>query len=260
MKLSIVFLLGCSLAESLCDLYTTALLVNNTAENQYTLMTLLVNTAVIGNYTATNTGVVVPGILSPGTLNGTEVSLLQYFTGKFNTTNVNGSPGMVNFLDDGGAAPLLLNKPANGTSSNQYFLLTHLYELFGKLLGCSMSPTYSGDISMYETHKFMELSYVQVAYFIEQVGLSAKSFGVTCTDVTAIVAGLNNLFNNKCDVPKSIAGGSTAPQSICNGSDCPLAPNATCSVTSTNSTITNSTKTNFQHISVWLILIFSALL
>lgn len=33
----------------ICDYYTTALLKNNTAENQYTLLTLLVNTVVIGN-------------------------------------------------------------------------------------------------------------------------------------------------------------------------------------------------------------------
>jgi hypothetical protein len=34
---------------SICDYYTTALLTNNTSENQYTLLTLLVNTVVIGN-------------------------------------------------------------------------------------------------------------------------------------------------------------------------------------------------------------------
>lgn len=34
---------------SICDYYTTALLQNNTAVNQYKLLTLLVNTAVIGN-------------------------------------------------------------------------------------------------------------------------------------------------------------------------------------------------------------------
>jgi len=33
----------------ICDYYTTALLKNNTAENQLTLLTLLVNTVVIGN-------------------------------------------------------------------------------------------------------------------------------------------------------------------------------------------------------------------
>lgn len=34
---------------SVCDYYTTALLKNNTAENQATLLTLVVNTVVIGN-------------------------------------------------------------------------------------------------------------------------------------------------------------------------------------------------------------------
>jgi hypothetical protein len=34
---------------SICDYYTTALLKNNTAANQKTLLTLVVNTAVIGN-------------------------------------------------------------------------------------------------------------------------------------------------------------------------------------------------------------------
>lgn len=36
---------------SICDYYTTALLKENTAENQLTLLTLLVNTVVIGNCT-----------------------------------------------------------------------------------------------------------------------------------------------------------------------------------------------------------------
>jgi hypothetical protein len=35
--------------ESICDFYTTALLEENTAENQATLLTLVVNTVVIGN-------------------------------------------------------------------------------------------------------------------------------------------------------------------------------------------------------------------
>lgn len=34
---------------SICDYYTTALLKNNTAENQYTVLNLVVNTVVIGN-------------------------------------------------------------------------------------------------------------------------------------------------------------------------------------------------------------------
>lgn len=36
-------------STSICDYYTTALLKENTAANQNTLLTLIVNTAVIGN-------------------------------------------------------------------------------------------------------------------------------------------------------------------------------------------------------------------
>lgn len=40
---------------SICDYYTTALLKNNTAANQKTLLTLVVNTAVIGNCKSSHT-------------------------------------------------------------------------------------------------------------------------------------------------------------------------------------------------------------
>lgn len=96
-----------------------ALLKDNNATNQYTLLTLLVNTAVIGNYTQPNHNAV-PGILNPnGSFNGTAVNLVPFFDGMLMSTNNNGVAASVNFLDDGGAAPLMLNKPANGTSSNQ---------------------------------------------------------------------------------------------------------------------------------------------
>ena len=62
----------------------------------------------------------VPGILTNGTYNGTAVSLAGYFNGKLASSNRGGNSGVaVNFLDDGGAAPLMMNMPANGTSSNQ---------------------------------------------------------------------------------------------------------------------------------------------
>lgn len=77
------------------------------------------NTAVIGNYTQPNHNAV-PGILAANaSFNGTAVNLVPYFTGALESSNVNGSAASVNFLDDGGAAPLMVNKPANGTSSNQ---------------------------------------------------------------------------------------------------------------------------------------------
>lgn len=42
---------------SICDYYTTALLKDNTPANQYKLLQLVVNTAVIGNYTMPNVGI-----------------------------------------------------------------------------------------------------------------------------------------------------------------------------------------------------------
>jgi hypothetical protein len=104
---------------SVCDKYTTALLMDNNSTNQYTLLTLLVNTVVIGNYTQPNKNAV-PGILAKGMYMGTEVNLLPYFDGTLASSNRGGSKGVsINFLDGGGAAPLMKNMPANNETSNQ---------------------------------------------------------------------------------------------------------------------------------------------
>lgn len=67
-----------------------------------------------------NVGVKVPGILAAGTYNGAEVNLLPYFNGDLASSNRGGSSGVsVNFLDGGGAAPLMKNMPANDDKSNQ---------------------------------------------------------------------------------------------------------------------------------------------
>src|SRR5271163_1287309 len=81
-------------------------------------------------------------------------------------------------------------------------LLTHLYQFFGTLLGCSKIgtpdfPTYAGDKSMYEVHKYMALDAFQV-------GLSAASFGVAQADVEAVGMSLNNLFGYKCARPATV--------------------------------------------------------
>lgn len=219
---------------SICDYYTTAALKNNTAANQMTLLTLVVNTAVIGNYSTVNVGVTVPGILAAGEYNGTSVNLLPYFDGGFASTNQGGSGGMsVNFLDDGGAAPLKLNKPANGTTSMQYMLLTHLYEYFGTLLGCTMQgntdfPAYDGSNSMYEVHKFMDLSAAEFGYFVTQVALSAMSFGVASDDITIVGKALTSAFGYKDSMPAVVVPSQPAAlQAICIGDGCPTAANST---------------------------------
>jgi hypothetical protein len=50
---------------SICDYYTTALVKEDTAANQYALFTVLVNTVVIGNYSPCAVGGGLPGILTP---------------------------------------------------------------------------------------------------------------------------------------------------------------------------------------------------
>jgi len=234
-------LVGSALAQrpantSICDFYTTALLTDNNATNQYTLLTLIVNTVVIGNYTQPNKNAV-PGILaSNATFNGTKVNLVPYFSGGFVSTNQGGKAVSTNFLDGGGAAPLKQNKPANDMTSNQYFLLTHLYSFFGGALGCStygMSgfPAYAGGASMYTVHKFMALDSSEVGYFIEQVGLAAASFGVTNDDVTAVGNLLTGIFDVSCGPPTTvIPADGPQLQSICTDPDCTQSANATCSM------------------------------
>ncbi|KAI0156345.1 hypothetical protein GGR57DRAFT_501410 [Xylariaceae sp. FL1272] len=199
---------------SICDYYTTALLKNNTAENQATLLTLVVNTVVIGNYTMPNVGVSVPGILAAGKYNGTDVNLLPYFTGDLASSNRGGSSGVsINFLDDGGAKPLQNNKPANTENSNQYFLLTHLYQFFGSLLGCSEQGMPGFD-----------------AYtVITQVGLAASSFGVADSDVAIVGSALQSLFGYRCSPPTTaIEAQGPELQAICIADDCPVATSAVC--------------------------------
>ncbi|UKZ63859.1 uncharacterized protein TrAtP1_005082 [Trichoderma atroviride] len=101
---------------SMCDYYTKTLLAkDNTPENQLLLVTLLVNTI-----QPPNVGIAVPGLLAPAVVNGENVNLLPYFSGEYSTTNTGDCQGAtVNFLDGGGPAPLLQNKPADDETSRQ---------------------------------------------------------------------------------------------------------------------------------------------
>jgi len=237
-------LVGAAAAQgnvSLCDKYTMALTGVNNATTQYTVLTLLVNTVVIGNYSPLGVMNAVPGILTPGMAGGKNVSLLQYFDGSLLSSNRGGKAVSVNFLDDGGAVPLMANKPANGTSSNQYKLLTHLYQYFGTLLGCSTIgsmgfPAYEGVIAMYTVHKFMALSPEEITYFIMNVGAAATSFGVTTDDATTVGTTLNSLFNYACIPASAIVTTDPVLNSMCDGEGCPLAPMANCSAYDTTNT------------------------
>jgi hypothetical protein len=114
------------------------------------------------------------------------------------------------------------------------FLLTHLYQFFGSLLGCSMQgmpgfDAYAGDPSMFEVHKFMNLDPNQLGYFIQQVALAGASFGVAQEDLEGVGMALNSLFGMRCAPPTEVIK-SQGPQlqAICIEESCPLAADAVC--------------------------------
>lgn len=147
---------------SICDYYANKVAGNNTAATQYLLMTLILNTAFLGNYSTYSSGVAVNGVATAGEYKGTPVNDLPFFDAGYASANDFKTPHGVakSFLDDGGPVPLSKNLPSNGnTSSLQYNLLTHAYQIFGLLLNCSLQgtspdfPAYQGKASMYEVHK-----------------------------------------------------------------------------------------------------------
>lgn len=75
----------------------------------------------------------------------------------------------------------------------------------------------------------MVLDPYQIGYFITQVGLSAASFGVAESDISAVATALESLFAYRC-APKTTVITAQGPQyqSTCTDETCPLAANSTC--------------------------------
>ena len=201
----LLFILNISLVQSahICDTYTTALFTVNNSTNQLSLITAVVNLAVLGDVTLN-----VPGILAP------EGGLAPIFAGAGATTNRGGVAVTVNFLDG---------------SSNQRVLLEHLYQFFGSVLGCTAAgfPAYGGVPSMFEVHRFMDVNKTENDYFILQVGLAAGALGVTAVDVAIIANLLDITFNRRCSKPLTAEDGVPAfligtKPSVCVAETCPL--------------------------------------
>jgi hypothetical protein len=213
---SILFtILNFSLVQSasICDTYTTALFTVNNSTNQLSLITAVVNLAVLGDASLS-----VPGILAP------EGGLAPIFAGAGPTTNEGGVAVTVNFLDGG---------------SNQMVLLEHLYQFFGSLIGCTAAgfPAYGGVPSMFEVHRFMDVNKTENDFFIAQVGLAAGALGVTQADVTIIANLLDTTFNRRCSKPLTADDGVPgfligSKPSVCTVETCPLDsdPDTACSM------------------------------
>lgn len=75
----------------------------------------------------------------------------------------------------------------------------------------------------------MALDPNQIGYFITQVGLSAASFGVAQSDISAVASALFSLFDYKCSPPVTVVP-EQGPvlDSICLDVTCPLDPHAMC--------------------------------
>ncbi|KAJ3351317.1 hypothetical protein HDU91_006132, partial [Kappamyces sp. JEL0680] len=229
-----------------------------TEQNQAKLLTALVNTVVIGNYTPTANGRIVKGILAEQTFQGQQIKLLPFFTGdQGKTANINGKAmDKVNFLDGGGAAPLKQNLPADPSipNSRQQKLLTHLYSLFAALTGCSTQTAtskiltqYQGNPSMTDVHRFMNLNKAQISFFNDMVGQAALGFGVATADAQAVGTALEGLFNIQCGKPaKLVPNLSEQPQGFCLGAGCQVSNAETCGSTSIQSSSSR------QSASLWL--------
>lgn len=89
---------------------------------------------------------------------------------------------------------------------------------------------YDAAPSMYSVHKFMNLNYAEMTYFIQQVGLAAASFGVAESDIQAVADALNTIFNVRCAPPTAVIPDQGEQlHSICIDEEtCPLAEDAMC--------------------------------
>ena len=69
---------------------------------------------------------------------------------------------------------------------------------------------------MYSVHKYMALDSAQVGYFIEQVGSSAASFGVTAADIKTVAESLQKTFGQRCAPAAAVLPGEKKElQAIC---------------------------------------------
>ena len=103
--------------------------------------------------------------------------------------------------------------------------------MMAKNLNTKSTSTLSTQPTLIITNRsrFMDLSYAEVSYFIEQVALSAMSFGVAKDDLMVVGTALMSIFGYRCEPPMTVVPAQGPQlQSICIDDTCPLSPNATC--------------------------------
>ncbi|KAL8840747.1 MAG: hypothetical protein Q9170_001185 [Blastenia crenularia] len=208
--------------QTICDRYTPS---NST---QYAWISKLINLAFTGDYTPLpnlwpanpNGTYQASGILDPNSVyrdpcyEVTAINLVPFFNGTWKSNNRDGKAVAINFLDGGGVTALQSGVPAWNVNSNQHRLLTHFYQYFGIILGCTSSsfPRYTGPASQFQIHRYMDLTGPQMHYFIHNIYDAALTLGVQGPDLVthvgdaiSIGVGLDNVFNKKCAPPVKVA-------------------------------------------------------
>ncbi|KUJ18985.1 uncharacterized protein LY89DRAFT_581946 [Mollisia scopiformis] len=224
---------------SLCDYYAIQLFGANTTSSQFSLVQNIVALAFAGgsgvaNASSALTGNFNPGsFLNPVTSQDINVDLRPWFNGSIDSTNVNGDPSTVNWLDGGGQAPLtayLSGKTSSivlGNTTNEYQLFNHWLSAFSHIFGCTIPPPLppsTGPIlNLAYVHKFMDLNQTDIGYFIDQLALSAAHFGFSQQDSSSLSTQLNAKYNVRCSPPVG-----TQLYSLCQDETCPLDPSPDC--------------------------------
>ncbi|KAK3384865.1 hypothetical protein B0H63DRAFT_432347 [Podospora didyma] len=225
---------------SVCDYYATAKFGANNSDTQRALVRRIVSLAFEGGSRLTNKSNELTGIWRPGKANGIDVNLLQYFNGSKQTTNVNNAAIAINWMDQGGPEPLAnylagdVEEIAMTNSSNQFHLFGNFFVAFSRAFGCTLPfpplPDSSGPVNLAYAHKFMNLDYNQLSYFINQLTQATMYFGFSGQDAETLRTRLNSLYNVRC-APGVVFNAAAGPQllSLCQNPTCPLAaPVADC--------------------------------
>ena len=91
---------------SVCDYYAQTKYGANSSATQLKFIQNVVALAFEGGSRLSNIPPELTGILRPGKHNGANIDLQQYFNGSRASTNVNNAAIGINWLDQGGTAPL----------------------------------------------------------------------------------------------------------------------------------------------------------
>ncbi|KAJ6782276.1 hypothetical protein PWT90_00599 [Aphanocladium album] len=218
---------------SICDFYAQQKYNSNDKTTQLKLMSGIVAFAYAGGDNLKDAPDNSTGIFRYGAFNNQFIDLHGYFDGTKNTTNFNGSPVAMDWLNGGGLEPL--HAFLNGTTdmpnikkgTNQYTLFTHWYVAFGRIYGCTKVEEFLDE--KYQTlmpayvHKYMDLDQNQIGYFIRQLILGSKYYGFSDEDAHTLENTMNTRYNIRCSPPEN-----NKLSSICFNKDCPLSLNSDC--------------------------------